>query len=161
MGGAYNKTVIEPAVLKKYPFFGGLVEEQIGKILPLMAGADFQENQVILAEGAVNDTIYFILEGRVGILRQGRQIAELAEGDTFGEMEVLDIMPAEASVTALSPVRTISISNRGLYEMRRLDSQAFSMILMNLARDLSRRLRRMDEKAVGESPAARHSDKAW
>jgi hypothetical protein len=45
-------------------------------------------------------------------------------------------------------VELMSISNKSLREIYRSDMKTFSMIIMNLARDLSRRLRRMDDRAV-------------
>ena len=43
-----------------------------------------------------------------------------------------------------------AISNRALRDIYKADVSTFSMIIMNLARDLSRRLRRMDELACKE-----------
>jgi CRP-like cAMP-binding protein len=144
--------MIEAAALKKYAFFGGLRDDQIEKILPIMERENFEAEWDILVEGTGNDRIHFILEGRVVVSRKRVLICELAEGDSFGEMEVLDVMPAAASVKSLSRVSIISISNRGLHEIYKTDLQAFSMIVMNLARDLSRRIRKMDERAASETP---------
>jgi hypothetical protein len=40
----------------------------------------------------------------------------------------------------------MSISNRAVREIYKKDIHTFSLMIMNLARDLSRRLRKMDEK---------------
>ncbi|HWP67943.1 MAG TPA: cyclic nucleotide-binding domain-containing protein, partial [Rectinemataceae bacterium] len=74
-------------------------------------------------------------------------IAELSEGETFGEMELIDVMPSIATITALEPLEVVTISNRALYEISKIEPKTFSLMIMNLARDLSRRLRRMDELA--------------
>jgi CRP-like cAMP-binding protein len=60
-------------------------------------------------------------------------------------MEVLDVMPSVASVRALAPTRVATISNKMLRDVYKMDAGIFSLVIMNLARDLSRRLRRMDE----------------
>jgi CRP-like cAMP-binding protein len=73
-------------------------------------------------------------------------ITRFGEGEAFGEMEVLDVMPAIASIKSLSPIKAMSISNKTLREIYKIDIKIFSLIVMNLARDLSRRLRKMDEK---------------
>ncbi|HCO48363.1 MAG TPA: cyclic nucleotide-binding protein, partial [Spirochaetaceae bacterium] len=52
-----------------------------------------------------------------------------------------------ATITALEPLEVVTISNRALYEISKIDTKAFALMVMNLARDLSRRLRRMDEMA--------------
>jgi CRP-like cAMP-binding protein len=72
-------------------------------------------------------------------------IYDLSEGNTFGEMEVLDVMPCAATIKAVTDVTVITISNISLREIYKIDMKSFSLLLMNLARDLSRRLRVANE----------------
>jgi CRP-like cAMP-binding protein len=144
--------MVESLALQKYALFGGITEEQIKGLLPLMENEEYGEGSKIIVEGTRNDKIYFIEEGRVAVIKEGIVLSEFAEGDTFGEMEVLDIMPSAATIKAASSVRLLTMSNKTLHEIYKTDPGVFSMLLMNLARDLSRRLRRMNERAVKESP---------
>ena len=109
-------------------------------------------SSVIITEGTHNDRICFILEGRVAVVKGGVILAEFDEGAFFGEMEVLDIMPAEASIKAITDTRVMSLSGAALREIYNSDIKTFALILMNLARDISRRLRRMNSLAMQESP---------
>jgi CRP-like cAMP-binding protein len=138
--------MVQPETLQKYSLFGGLLEEQIESIIPLMEKEKFAPDEVIIAEGKPNDKIYFLIEGQVSVNRGNIVLSLFGEGEAFGEMEVLDVMPAVASIKASSSVTVISISNKALREIYKIDIKAFSLIIMNLARDLSRRLRKMDEK---------------
>ena len=146
--------MVDTGTFQSYSLFGGLTAEQIGIIRPLMGTAMFDAGETIIHEGEPNDSIYFILEGRVEVTRKGVLIVELPEGQTFGEMELLDIMPSVASVTAVVPVRLVTISNRCIRTVYNLDSKVFGIVMMNLARDLSRRLRRMDELACSADDEA-------
>ena len=139
--------MIDVNALQKYSLFGGVSPEQIEKIKPLLGTANYKAGDCPQIEGQPSDKIYFILSGEVEIIKQGLVIARLKEGETFGEMELLDIMPSIATVRAATPLEVVTISNRALYEISKLDLKTFSMMIMNLARDLSRRLRRMDELA--------------
>jgi CRP-like cAMP-binding protein len=141
--------MIESSSLQKYSLFGGLLVEQINSILPLMEQETYENGADIIVEGARNDKIRFILDGKVAVLKGGVVLSQLGEGDAFGEMEVLDVMPSAATIRAMEFTTVMSISNRSLREVYRLDIKTFALILMNLARDLSRRLRRMDEQAAG------------
>ena len=141
--------MIEPNRLQKYSFFGGLLPDQIKQILPHVADGSYKTGDDIITEGTTNDKIYFILEGKVAVIKQGITLTEFGEGDTFGEMEVLDVMPSAATIRALTDTQIISVSNRALREIYKADIHSFSLIIMNLARDLSRRLRLMDEKVAG------------
>jgi CRP-like cAMP-binding protein len=140
--------MVESSALQKYSLFGGLLADQIEHILPLMEQESYQPGDTIIREGELNDRIRFILSGRVQVCKGDVDLTEFGEGDFFGEMEVLDVMPAAAAITALRPVEVMSISNRSLREIYKSDAKTFSMIIMNLARDLSRRLRHMDDRAI-------------
>ncbi|MDR1587458.1 MAG: cyclic nucleotide-binding domain-containing protein [Treponema sp.] len=136
---------------KKYSLFGGLLEEQIARIVPFMEEETYGPGDDIIVEGTLNDRIRFILEGRVAVVKNAIILSEFSEGDSFGEMEVLDVMPSIATIRALSDIKVMSISNKALREIYKIDIKAFSLIIMNFARDLSRRLRRMVERAVFKS----------
>jgi CRP/FNR family transcriptional regulator, cyclic AMP receptor protein len=140
--------------LKDYSLFGGLLPEEIDVILPLLETMSYAAGEVVLREGQPNDRIYFILEGAVSIERSGTLLAVLGAGDTFGEMEFLDVMPAVATVSARVSTTAAAISNRALRELSKTSMRAFALVVMNLARDLSRRLRRMDEIVAGLQPGA-------
>lgn len=137
--------MIDTDSLQKYSLFGGVLPEQIERIKPLFGYAHYAAGDIPLREGDSNDKIFFIARGSVSISKQGIVIVELKKGDTFGEMELIDIMPSIATVTAREPLDVVTISNRALYEISKVDIKTFSMMIMNLARDLSRRLRHMDE----------------
>ncbi|MDR3335235.1 MAG: cyclic nucleotide-binding domain-containing protein [Treponema sp.] len=137
--------MIESSALQKYSLFGGLLKDQIDQIRPMMELEAYGSGDTIMVEGATNDRIRFILDGRVAVIKKGVTLAEIGEGDFFGEMEVLDVMPSVATIKALVNTTVMAISNRGLREIYKTDATIFSLIIMNLARDLSRRLRRMDE----------------
>ena len=62
-------------------------------------------------------------------------------GNTFGEMEVLDVMPSAATIEAQTDVSVITISNGSLQEVFQCDAKAYALLLLNLARELSLRLR--------------------
>jgi CRP-like cAMP-binding protein len=144
--------MVKSSALQKYSLFGGLLEEQIDQILPLMEQEDYQAGDNIIVEGQPNDKIRFILNGRVAVVKNNVTLIEFNEGDAFGEMEVLDVMPSAATNVALEPTRVMSISNRALRSIYKTDIKAFSLMLMNLARDLSRRLRLMNNLVTDKKP---------
>jgi CRP-like cAMP-binding protein len=138
--------------LERYSLFDGLEREQIDKILPLMEHEVFAAGTDIIVEGTHVGKIRFILEGRVAVVKGGLILIELDEGAVFGEMEVVDVEPAEATVKALAATRVMTLSIDSLGVIYENDLKTYSFILMNLARDISRRLRRMDDLAAKESP---------
>ncbi|MDR0374372.1 MAG: cyclic nucleotide-binding domain-containing protein [Treponema sp.] len=111
----------------------------------------FQAGEVIMSEGVYNDRVYFILEGTVEARKNKVALAELRQGDALGEMELIEIVPIVAMIRALDKAAALSLSNRKLHEIYKNDISTFAMAIMNLARELSRRLRNMDAKMVGEN----------
>ena len=140
------------SVLSQYSLFAGLGQEQIEKILPLMEHEVFEADTDIIVEGTYVGKVRFILDGRVAVVKGGIVLVELGDGAVFGEMEIVDVEPAEASVKALASTRVMTLSIDALGEIYENDLKTYSFIIMNLARDISRRLRRMDNKAVETSP---------
>ena len=131
--------------LHKYSIFGGLMNDQIEKILPMMETEEYESDAEIIVEDTPNDKIYLIFEGRVQVTRKGLVLYEFGPGDAFGEMEVLEIMPSAATVKSISPVKLMTFSYKALRDIYKLDIKIFSMIIMNLALDLSRRLRHLND----------------
>lgn len=144
---------IEFGYLKSCSLFGGITAEAFEIIRPLIRIDRFGAGEPILREGAVNDRIYFIEQGTVEIFKSlpatgdettVRHIVTMKSGDTFGEMELIDIQPCEASVRTTEPTVTLSLSNHDLYRISKIDMKTYALLIMNLAREMSRRLRHMD-----------------
>jgi CRP-like cAMP-binding protein len=68
----------------------------------------------------------------------------LGPGDWFGEMSIVDIQPRSATVRALAPARLLRITASDLDALYRHDLKSYALIVLNLARELSRRLRVTD-----------------
>ena len=131
--------------------FGGLSDADLLEVRPLLEQFSFPVGSVVLEQGKPNNTVYFIVSGDMVIQKHPddgdpgeRQITVLHAGDSFGEMELIDIQPCAASAVCKTDVTVISLSNRNLYLLSKTHLLVYTMIIMNLARDISRRLRSTD-----------------
>jgi CRP-like cAMP-binding protein len=93
----------------------------------------------------------FVLEaGKAAVVRhwEGHQylLSELGKGDCFGEMSILDLRHRSASVLAVEPCRAIELSSANLYALYKKDLEQFTVIQMNIGRQISRRLRDADDR---------------
>ena len=137
--------------LHSHSLFGGITEEQISGIKDFFVYREFSEMEFIEKEGETGDKIFFIVEGQVEILKEIKESGKLSrifmfsEGDVFGEMELIDVQPCAASVRAIKATKVLTLSNKGLYSISKSNLKVFSLLIMNLARDISRRLRKADE----------------
>ena len=90
-----------------------------------------------------------VLNGEVEVTKASRngvdaRVAMLGPGDWFGEMSIVDIQPRSATVRAIAPSRLVRISSADLDSLYRHDVRSYAIVVLNLARELSRRLRVAD-----------------
>lgn len=138
--------------LQTHALFGGICDEDIAQIIPLLKEEHFVKGDMIIKEGDEGDMLHFIVEGSVEVIKHidcdnkgsCRQLAVFGPGETFGEMELIDIQKRSASVRALEDVKALTLSSRDMYKLYHSNLKAYTMIILNIAREISRRLRRMD-----------------
>ena len=104
----------------------------------------------ILKEGESGNHLFLIESGSVRVCKKCGQPGEteldrLGQGEFFGEMCILETLPRSATVQAASDVVLFRISSMAFYHLHQELPDQFSLLVLNVARDLSRRLRRLDE----------------
>jgi CRP/FNR family cyclic AMP-dependent transcriptional regulator len=91
--------------------------------------------------------LFIVKEGKVLVLKNEHiKLQYLARGDCFGEMALIDLNPRSASVVAVEDCIALEISHQALYVLYENYLEQFVLIQMNLAREVSRRLRALDER---------------
>jgi CRP-like cAMP-binding protein len=73
------------------------------------------------------------------------KLSRIVAGQWFGDMSLLDIQRRFASVRAVVQSRLLQLSSRDLDALYRLDLKSYTLLVLNLARECSRRLRAVDE----------------
>jgi CRP-like cAMP-binding protein len=111
---------------------------------------DFEPGQWIVREGDKGHSFFILVEGDVEVVKNADTphavtLATLRKGTFFGEMCVVDPVPRAASVLALSPVKVIEIKAGTLHHLFKQMPDQYSIVILNLARDMARRLRKLDE----------------
>jgi CRP-like cAMP-binding protein len=61
--------------------------------------------------------LYFVIDGKVRVLREARPPTDLAEGEVFGEMSVLDSSPRSDTVQVLDDATLLRIGQEDFYEV--------------------------------------------
>lgn len=96
--------------------------------------------EVLLTKGEPNRSMYFLLEGRLGIHLEdppSEPIAYLEAGQTVGEMSVIDRSPASAHVTAVERSRLLEVDDETFWRLVNASHQ-FAINLLHL---LAQRMR--------------------
>src|SRR5262245_2292128 len=106
--------------LHRLPLFSALSPEDIARLQTHVRVREFPPQAVIVREGSADDTAVIVLSGRVAVRRKDPdsgvdfQLAELAEGQMFGEMALLTQKPRTATVVALDATSCAVLARAGL-----------------------------------------------
>ena len=109
------------------------------ELIEVALSADEREAPVgdsLTEEGRGGREFFVLVEGAVVVKRGGRKLADLGPGDWFGEIAILTYKPRTATVTAISPVRLLVISDRAF---RRV-VETTPRIALNVLRSVAARL---------------------
>jgi CRP/FNR family transcriptional regulator, cyclic AMP receptor protein len=104
-------------MLADVPLFSGCSKKELRTIATIADEIDLRRGKVLMRQGAPGREFFVLLEGTVEVVRDGKQVTTLGEGDFFGELALISNIPRTATVTATSPIRTLVVFGR---DFRRL-----------------------------------------
>jgi CRP/FNR family cyclic AMP-dependent transcriptional regulator len=137
-------------LLQRMPIFGGVREDVLRFLLELSSVVSVRANEFFFRENDGANSMFVLEAGRVAVFKswQGEEclLHYLGAGDCFGEMALMDLQPRSASVRALEDCTAIELSTHTLYRIYEKDLEQFTMIEMNMGREVCRRLRLADER---------------
>ena len=133
--------------------------------MPVLAGTKLDARNMIAEEGAVRDfsagewivregqeghSFFILVSGEVEVVKRAGTpeeiiLSTLKQGEFFGEMCILAPMPRAASIRTSQPARAIEIRAATLHHLYQKAPDQYAIVLLNLARDLARRLCNIDE----------------
>ncbi|MDD2716306.1 MAG: tetratricopeptide repeat protein [Candidatus Wallbacteria bacterium] len=100
--------------LKQIPIFHNLEEESLKKINDLIETKNFQKGKVLFYQGDPGDIFYIIKKGTVSVMKkienEQQKVAELAEGDFFGEMALIEGEPRNATIICETECQLLAIT---------------------------------------------------
>lgn len=136
-------------ILQNMPIFGGIRADILEYLLEIAEIVSVSQGAYFFRENDRGTSIYVLEQGRVSVVKSWKGyyylLMELHEGDCFGEMSLIDLGPRTASVIALEDCSAIKLSNAHILKIYQKDLEQFTLIQMNMGREISRRLRHMDE----------------
>jgi CRP-like cAMP-binding protein len=130
--------------------FAGLRAEVLARIAEGAERIDVDHDGLLFREGEPAKEMAVVLSGRLEVRKRAHNgveacIATLGPGDVVGEMSLFDIQPRSADVWACAPASVMLLRHGALGELYREDPQSYTLLVLNIAREVSIRLRRLDE----------------
>ncbi len=126
--------------LRAVPLFQGLSANELKAVLRIAKEIDHDSGHAIIAEGQLGIGFHLILSGEARVTQAGHELSVLRPGQYFGEIALLDGQGRSATVTAMGPVRTLTIVAWGLEPLLK----EHPPMAIALLKELCTRLRRAE-----------------
>jgi len=122
------------ALLDNSPLFSGVSPELLGRYLQDSEVLELTAGEILLAPGDYNEKIYVLLNGRVRISPEGAIddiLAMFGEGETVGEMSILDDSKANTYLIADTPCQLLAVDHTTVWAMIN-DSHQIARNMLNV-----------------------------
>jgi len=133
-----NKQVI--SLLKKTPIFAKTSESSLDAMLKSAVQKTVPAGESIVEKGQGGAGFYLLLTGAATVSTGGEKLAEMAAGDFFGELSVIDGAPRTADVIASVETTCLVVTQ---WAMRSIIT-SHPEIALSMLQELVRRLRKTD-----------------
>jgi CRP/FNR family cyclic AMP-dependent transcriptional regulator len=143
---AYQATQMTLEALRSVPLFASLDDEAARILRSLLSEKIVARNTLLFRQGDVGDSMYLIESGRIRISIQDEDkrdvtLAELAQGDFFGEMSIIDGRQRSADAQVVEDSRLAILSREAFLSFIRSNPD----VAVEMLSALTDRLRRTDE----------------
>ena len=141
---------LSPSLLREIGLFGALPDSVLDHLARSLKAYRVAPGETVFKEGdGAGHEMYVVLDGEMEVTKRSRRgrdvrVAILGPTDWFGEMSVLDMQARSATVRALGPSRLARFTSEDMDALYRFDLKSYAIVVLNIARDLSRRLRVTD-----------------
>ena len=116
---------MDPNRLKAIPIFSHLSDEEAKRLAAFATETSVADGQILMKQGDYSTELIGIEEGTADVIRDGKKIASLNQGDLIGEMGLLEHEPRNADVVATSPMRVMKLTH---WEIRRMSEETLARI---------------------------------
>ena len=129
--------------LKKLSLFQLFSENDIAQLLTYFTRHEYLADNAVFKEHDHGESMYVILQGAIMISRaSGETIAELHEGDFFGEVALFDYALRTASAVAKEDSFILEITRNDFNKLFSVAPALTAKLLYQMMTEMSRRLRR-------------------
>jgi CRP-like cAMP-binding protein len=114
--------------LKSIPLFEEMGDEELAQIAPFAQEVTVEEAKVLVREGDYSYEFMVIEDGTAEVTRGGEHLADLGQGDFFGEMGLLEKTLRNATVQAKTPMSLITLTGWDLRRVERAAPEAIDRV---------------------------------
>jgi cAMP-dependent protein kinase regulator len=118
--------------LKSIPLFEDVPDDELSQIAGFAQEVNVDAGRELVREGDFSYEFMLIEEGEAEVTRHGEHVNNLGPGDFFGEMGLLEKTLRNATVTAKSPMKLVTLTGWDLKRMERHIPEAIERVRTTL-----------------------------
>jgi CRP/FNR family transcriptional regulator, cyclic AMP receptor protein len=97
--------------LKRVPIFARCSKSELEALARNADEIELPAGRLLIEQGRPNHTFFIVMRGEVAVDVQGRPAGRLGPGDFFGEISMIDVGPATATITTATPLEALVMSH--------------------------------------------------
>lgn len=136
-------------MFKAFPILEGFPEQLVAHLAEAAEVITLPPNSQILKQGQMNEHLYFLIDGQVGIYVDGGRVSKMQrKGDLLGEMSVISRKTVGATLLSESAVTLVRVDSNVFLNMKGPERDFFLSILYRIyATVLAEKLGATNQKA--------------
>jgi CRP/FNR family transcriptional regulator, cyclic AMP receptor protein len=123
---------VDPNRLRSLPLFADVSDEELSQIATFAQEISVEAGRELVREGDFSYEFMAIEEGEAEVTRHDEHVADLGPGDFFGEMGLLEKTLRNATVTAKTSMKLVTLTGWDLKRMERHIPEAIERVRKTL-----------------------------
>jgi len=134
-------------ITRQSDIFQGLSDGELSQLAQICRMVSYPAGKTICHEGECGSEIFVLAEGKASVLgkRTGKKrskIGTISQGEIFGEMSIIEDLPRVADLVTDVKSKLVVIDRSELENLMNKNSHLGKIVMQNMAKGLSRKLRR-------------------
>ncbi len=129
-------------LIARVPLFAACTKKEIRSVAKAARERLVRSGDIVVRQGAAGNAFFVIVSGEADVIRNGRRVGHLVDGDFFGDLALIDKMPRSASVIATTDMALLVLAQTEFSAMLEESASFARKLLLGLAQ----RVRELDAR---------------
>jgi len=134
-------------ITRQSDIFQGLSDGELSQLAQICKMVSYPAGKIICSEGECGSEIFVLAEGKASVMAKKTgikrsKIGTIGQGEIFGEMSIIEDLPRVADLITDVDSKLVVIDRFELEHLMNKNSHLGKVVMQNMAKGLSRKLRR-------------------